>query len=83
MGFAVYEGHELTGICKSERLSVIDVTLSERKDSCDECKEWYVVEQIHMDGIVIWQSSTGKVYRTLFGQMPLKICDSLLEYINL
>ena len=82
-GFAVYEGHELTGICNSKRLNVVDVTLSERSCSCDECQKWYVVEQINYDGIVIWQSATGEIYRTSYGKRPLRICNSLVEYIGL
>lgn len=81
-GFATYEGHELTGICKAKRLNVIDVTLYERELSPDIPPTWYVIEQLNIDGIVIWQSSTGEIYQTAPNTEPLKICNSLLEYIN-
>lgn len=75
--------HELTGICKDNRLNVVDVTLKERERNPDISKDWYVIEQLHIDGIVIWQSSTGEIYQTLPGAKPEKICDSLAEYIQL
>lgn len=81
-GFATYEGHELTGICKAKRLNVIDVTLYERALSPEVPLTWYVIEQLNIDGIVIWQSFTGEIYQTAPNTEPLKICDSLLEYIN-
>ena len=82
-GFAIYEGHELTGICKFKRLNVVDVTMRERKLSEDIPKSWYVIEELNIDGIVIWQSSTGEIYQTAPNMKPVKICDSLVEYINL
>ena len=83
IGFAIYDGHELTGICKSKRLNVVDVTKEEREKMPDVPQSWYVIEQAHIDGIVIWQDGDGKVYQTVPGTEPLKIADSLSEYINL
>lgn len=81
-GFATYEGHELTGICKAKRLNVVDVTINERKLSPDIQENWYVIEQLNIDGIVIWQSETGEIYQTSPEKKPLKIYDSLAEYIS-
>ena len=63
-GFATYEGHELTGICKAKRLNVVDVTINERTISPNIPENWYVIEQLNIDGIVIWQSGTGDIYQT-------------------
>lgn len=81
VGFAIYEDHELTGICKAKRLNVVDVTFSERRITTDIPDDWYVIEQLNIDGIVIWQSSTGEIYQTSPNTEPTKICDSLAEYI--
>ena len=62
-GVASFAGHELTGICKSKRLSVIDVTIEER-NNIPVPTDWYVLEQANIDGIVIWQDSNGTVYQT-------------------
>jgi len=83
LGFATYEGHELTGFCKAKRLNVIDVTLMEREYINNLPADWYVVEQLNMDGVVIWQSKTGEIYQTCPGSEPKKICDSLAEYIDM
>lgn len=83
VGFAIYEGHELTGICKAKRLNVVDVTLSERNITPDVPADWYVIEQLNIDGIVIWQSTTGAIYQTSPNTKPKKICDSLIEYISM
>ena len=81
-GFATYEGHELTGICKAKRLNVVDVTINERTISQNIPENWYVIEQLNIDGIVIWQSETGEIYQTSPEKKPLKIYDSLAEYIS-
>lgn len=81
IGFAIYEGHEITGICKAKRLNVVDVTETERKLSPNASDNWYVIEQLNIDGIVIWQSSTREIYQTSPNAKPKKICNSLVEYI--
>ena len=81
IGFAIYEGHELTGICKAKRLNVVDVTLSERSITPDVPADWYVIEQLNIDGIVIWQSTSGEIFQTSPNSEPKKIYDSLVEYI--
>lgn len=83
VGFAIFEGHELTGICKAKRLNVVDVTSMERELSPYVPFDWYVIEQLNIDGIVIWQSSAGEVYQTSPNVEPVKLCNSMAEYINL
>ncbi len=82
LGFAVYDDHELTGICKAKRLNVVDVTKTEREITPDVPDDWYVIEQLNIEGIVIWQSSTGEIYQTAPNTKPKKICNSLSEYIE-
>ena len=80
-GLACFDGHELTGICKTPRLNVTDVTRAERKYFPD-ASEWYVVEQTNIDGIVIWQCPTGEIYQTAPGVPTRKLCHSLTAYIQ-
>ena len=80
IGLACFDGHELTGICRATRLDVVSVTNDERR-RCPNSTERYVVEQTGIDGIVIWQSSTGDVFQTIHGSRCRKISDSLEEYI--
>lgn len=83
LGIATFDGHELTGICSSKRLSVVDVTISEREKNPNTPADWYVIEQANIDGIVIWQSGAGEIYQTMPGASPMKLCNSLSEYIDL
>jgi len=80
VGLACFDGHELTGICKSTRLNVVDVTVNQRK-VFPEASSWYVIEETNVDGIVIWQHTSGELYCTIPGSKPKKICNSLKEYV--
>lgn len=80
-GSASYYRHELTGICKGDKaIDVVEVTLAERTFFPNIPKEWYVIEQTHIDGIVVWQDSNGNIYKAT-PQQFVKICDSLKEYV--
>ena len=81
-GTACYEGHELTGICAAQRLNVVDVTTKERAGNPLASLNLYVIEQANIDGIVIWQSPSGEVYQSVPCHPPVKICHSLIEYIQ-
>ena len=80
-GAASFAGHELTGICKSDRLNVVTVTMEERNNMVVPA-DWYVLEQANIDGIVIWQNFNGEVFRTFPDTPPVRIADSLSEYIE-
>lgn len=81
-GVASFAGHELTGICKSKRLSVVAVTQEERNNT-EVPADWYVLEQANIDGIVIWQDGSGVVYQTAPNAKAKKLCRSLAEYIEM
>jgi hypothetical protein len=82
-GIASANGHELTGIISSPRLNVVDVTVSAKSSTPDIPSNWYAIEQVNIDGIVIWQSSTGEIYQTIPNAEPIKLCNSLSEYLEL
>lgn len=81
-GIAAVNGHELTGICKSDRTNVVSVTQSAKRIH-ETANDWYVVEQTNIDGIIIWQASNGTVYQTAPNAKPKKLCESLAEYIKM
>ncbi len=81
-GAVTYEGHELTGICKSSHLNVVNVTLEEREKNSDVPSEWYVIEQLNIDNVSIWQDSFGGIYQVVPGSKPEKIHHLLVEYIK-
>lgn len=78
LGVVTFEGHEFTGICSFKRLNVVDVTKEEREYHPEIPSDWYVVEQLNIDGMVIWQTQDGSIY--LNGSK--KVADSLAEYVR-
>lgn len=82
IGLASYAGHELTGLIEDARLDVVSVTKEYRKLYGADTVSWYVIEDVGIDGIVIWQSCDGDIYKTSFQSKPEKIADSLIEYIK-
>lgn len=82
IGLACFDGHELTGLTNTARLNVIDVTKEYREQLGNNVSSWYVIEEVGMDGIIIWQSFDGIVYATTPNSKAVKIAESLLEYVS-
>ena len=80
-GAASVVSHELTGICASKRLNVVDVTLMERAKTAIP-SNWYVLEQPNIDGIVVWQSSDSEIFQVNPNGIVYKIANSLIEYLQ-
>ena len=82
IGLASVEEHELTGLTKDIRLDVVAVTKEYRALYGPDTVLWYVVEDIGIDGLVIWQDEKGTIYQTSFTVEPVKIAESLEEYLR-
>ena len=74
-------GHELTGFSADRSLDVVKVTLDNRKKNPNITVPLYVVEETHLDGIVIWQSSSGEIFQAEYKEPPQKIYESLVDYV--
>ena len=81
-GTASVYGHEFTGLGDTSPRSVVDVTMESRGNNPKASTDLYVVEEAHIDGILIWQDAEGCVYQSLPTSKPKKIADSLLNYID-
>lgn len=81
-GIATAGGHEFTGIGKSRRLNVVNVTQEYRRKNKNIPDDLYVVEELGIDKIVIWQSTSGEIYQTVAESKPEKIADSIAEYLG-
>lgn len=81
IGLACFDGHELTGICEDPRLDVVHVTKDQRENN-PKSRSLYVIEEANIDGIVIWQDFSGKIYMTEGNSSPKLIADSLSAYIQ-
>lgn len=81
-GVAIFEGHELTGICDGKRLDVVHNTVEQRRLNPFVPSNWYVIECLDIDGVVIWQDEAGKVYQTLPSGNAVLIGESIVEYLE-
>ncbi len=74
-------GHELTGVSADECLDVVRVTIKNLQHNPNIKIPLYVVEETHIDGIVIWQASSGEIFQSEYKEAPQKIYDSLIKYV--
>ena len=81
-GIAACDGHELTGLTKSLRVNVVAVTKEQRGNNPEIPQTLYVLEEMNIEGIIVWQSTSGRVYYSSPNGSLVKICDSMSEYIN-
>ena len=75
-------GHELTGLSEDAELDVIKATIKNLEKNQKVSMPLYVVEETHIDGIVIWQSESGEIFKTENKESPEKIYESLTEYVS-
>lgn len=73
---------ELTGVSKSKNRDVIQVTQREWAANNKIKRNLYVVENMGIEGIIIWQDSTGKIYESKPNQGAKQIADSLAAYLR-
>ena len=73
---------ELTGIAKSKNRNVVEVTKREWNLNRKIKHNLYVVENIGIDGIIIWQDSSGSIYESKPNYEAKKIANNFLEYIK-
>lgn len=81
LGTASFGNHELTGICNFPRLNVISAT-REVKTHNKNLSGLYVIENLHYDDLVVLQNSKGCVFLAGYNGKPVKIADSILEYLK-
>jgi len=72
---------ELTGVAKSKNRDVVQVTKKEWAANDKIKHNLYVVENVGIDGIVIWQDGSGTVYESRPNHEARKIANSLSDYI--
>ncbi|MCL2603159.1 MAG: SMI1/KNR4 family protein [Defluviitaleaceae bacterium] len=81
-GAVAGNGHELTGILKSERLNVINATMKEWGLNPLAPRNLYVVENPAIDGIIIWQNADGEIFQSSPNSAPRVIASSLANYLT-
>lgn len=73
---------ELTGFAKAEIRNVEKVTQREWKANNKIKHNLYVIENMGIDGIIIWQDEDGKIYESTPNSDAKQIADSLAEYLE-
>ena len=58
------------------------ITITPEIQSSKEFIKPIHIEQLNIDNIVIWQSSSGEIYQTQSLNKPIKIYDSLYDYLT-
>ena len=82
IGLACFDGHELTGLTDIDYLDVVAVSRAQRSFIGDSVADMYVVEDLGIDGLLIWQKTDGTVYETAPGGHLKKIANSLFDYFQ-
>jgi len=81
-GAILADGIELTGIAKSKARDVVFVTMQEWEINPDVPMTMYVIENVGIEGIVVWQDQSAQIFRSTPHNAPIKIAASLMEYIE-
>lgn len=82
-GAASFDKHLLTGVSDKNSLNVITITQAAREANPTIPDDMYVVEELHIDGILVWQNADGTVYISRPGTETRKEASSLQEYLKL
>ena len=81
-GIVAYSGHEITGLVDDDRTNVVTTTQRNKKGRKNIPRNLYVIEETNMDGIVIWQSTDGKIYSTVNDGKPEFLYASLAIFFS-
>ena len=82
VGACICFGHEIKGITDNPNLDVISSTEEAWNQMNLIPHSWYVIEDTHIDGIVILQDKNGVVYQMAPEMMPMKIAYNLESYLS-
>ena len=72
----------ISGILDAEDYHVVSLTQRMRSVNPDSPSTFYAIEDVGVDGLVIWQDHTGTVYQSIPNHPPVKIFDSLSAFLD-
>ncbi len=79
-GILAVNGHEITGLCANDRVNVVEVTEKHRNSNIS--REYYVIEELNIDGSVVWQSGNGEILLQVGENACSFLNKSLVEYLE-
>ena len=80
-GYASVADSELTGIT-GDNYDDVCVLTEYYKKQYDIPKDFYVIENLGIDDVIVWQNTEGKIFMTVGDNPPKQIKDSLYDYIS-
>lgn len=72
----------LSGIIDDEEYSVVELTKEIKSMQPEIPDDFYVIEDVGVDGLVIWQNATGTIFQSIPNHAPVKIFDSLVDFLK-
>lgn len=72
----------ISGIIDDYDYNVVNLTKRLKLSNKNIPDNFYVIEDVGVDGLVIWQSSDGTIYQSIPNSKPVKIFGSLSEFLN-
>ncbi len=72
----------VSGLCEDEDYAVVELTKKLRSIQANIPLDFYAIEDVGVDGLVIWQDKTGTVYQSIPNYDPVRIFDSLSDFLN-
>ena len=82
IGSSICFDHEIKGISEDYNLNVVISTIEAREHFEQLPQSWYVIEDPHIDGILILQREDGSIYQIAPGMTPMKIASNLENYLT-
>jgi hypothetical protein len=72
----------LTGIIDDKEYNVVELTNELRPYYPQIPYNFYIIEDVGMDGLVIWQDDVGVIYQSIPGSEPFRINDNLSDFLE-
>ena len=72
----------ISGISDKSYINVLNLTLKARSANEQIPPNFYVIEDVGVDGLIIWQDETGAIYQSTPLKAPKKINDNLSDYLE-
>lgn len=72
----------VSGIIDDEDFGVVNLTNKLRPFYPQIPLNFYVIEDVGIDGLVIWQDETGSIYQSIPNNEPMRIYSNLSDYLE-
>jgi len=81
-GAAWSDSIAISGIIDDEEYGVVELTNKLRPFHTKIPLNFYVIEDVGVDGLVIWQDESGAIYQSIPNNEPMRLYDNLSDYLE-